>query len=135
MPHIINGVECRNREESLRHIIKQAKAEKIGPKVGKDSTGSCQYHYPSGNNCAVGSLFSDNQIAYIKRFGMNDTRITLVATNVGADNIKTVTGMAITELQCIQSIHDQAVSSGAEKARQKVIAYCEKELEKAQAKV
>ena len=133
MPKIINGVTCRTRKESLKHIIKQAKAGKIGPKDG-DKIGfeNCSYVYPSGNNCGVGCLFSAKQLKDIKARGCNGMAINYLAGsyNVGKKNIEAVTGMAVKELKHIQHIHDSAVDStgGVQLARIRLIEYCEKEL-------
>ena len=133
MPKIINGVTCRTREESLKHIIKQAKAGKIGPKAN-DQHGfdSCAYQYPSGNHCAVGCLFSAKQIKDIKIRQANGLSISYLASRsaIGKRNIEAVTGMSLTELKSLQSIHDRSLESsgGVQLARAKLIDYCEKEL-------
>lgn len=140
MPHIINGVKCRTREESLKHIIKQAKAEKIGPNGTTENTGhahDCQYQYPSGNNCAVGALFSKRQLNQIKKQGMNGMSVAYLATSnlVGKRNLETVTGMKLSELEVIQKIHDETLQNhNIEAARQGVIRHCEMKLQELNAK-
>jgi hypothetical protein len=135
MATIINGVKCRTREESLRHIIKQAKAGKIGPNNESDasSASNCMYEYRSGNNCAVGCLLSKEQLKDLKRQSLNEMSIFYVAAtnSIGLKNVETVTGMKLPELRKIQMIHDQALerSGGVQMARNKLIEYCEKELE------
>ena len=134
MPKIINGVTCRTREESLKHIIKQAKAGKIGPKGSEWSSGSCHYKYLSGNHCAVGCLFSANQLKDIERRDFNSTSIAMVAQEIGQKNIEAVTGMTVRELVKLQRLHDLAVERcpGLGSVRtsigKAVIDYCEKEL-------
>lgn len=132
MPHIINGVKCRTRDESLKHIIKQAKAEKIGPNgTAPDWTHRCQYSYPSGNNCAIGALFSKRQLKHIEKNGMNGMSIGAVVTFVGKRNIEAVTGMELDELKVIQKIHDDTLQNhNAQAARKGVLRYCEMQLEK-----
>lgn len=129
---IINGVQCRTREESLRHIVKRAKLKKIGPKTEREAAGStCEYRYSSGNNCAVGSLFSKAQLLNIEAKGENESAILYLADSIGRKNIETVTGMRLKELEKLQDIHDTAVQDeGAQPARNAVIAYCEEELKK-----
>ncbi len=131
---VINGVECRTREESLRHIIKRAKLKKIGPKTEREAAGStCEYRYASGNNCAVGSLFSKAQLMDIDARGENESAILYVADNIGRKNIEAVTGMSLKELESLQDIHDSAVQDESpQAARNALIKHCEKELEKLQ---
>ena len=132
MPKTINGVKCRTREESLKHIIKRAKANKIGPNVTdcNASFDNCQYQYPSGNNCAVGSLFSKAQLKNIQERNLNSMSIGYATTAIGLKNIQTVTGMTLKELQKLQTIHDKVLEvKGVAEARKKVIEYCQKELE------
>lgn len=128
---IINGVQCRTREESLRHIIKQAKLKKIGPKRETEH-GECNYVYPSGNNCAVGSLFSENQLKDIKARDFNEMSINYLALReVGKRNVEAVTGMKLKELELLQKIHDDtSANHSPQAARDGVRIYCEKELEK-----
>ncbi len=133
MPKIINGIKCRTREESLRHIMRQAKANKIGPEP-TDATrfDNCLYQYPSGNNCGVGCLFDAKQIKDIKAKQMNGMSIKYLSATalIGKKNLEAVTGMAINELDRIQSIHDRALERyDAQTARENLIAYCEKELQ------
>ena len=143
MPQIINGVSCRSKIESLQHIIKQAKKGKIGPNVSKrDPTMSCFYQYPSGNNCAVGSLFSEAQLKQINTGDHNEESIGGLAVRFGEKNIEAVTGMSLPELKLLQQVHDEAVQAFAKtdeervtNARQAVIEYATEALEKAQAKV
>jgi len=130
---IINGVECRTREESLRHIIQQANLKKIGPKrEGED--GGCEYLYASGNNCAVGSLFSKTQLKSIDEAGYNESAIDYVAKDfLGKRNVETVTGMKVSELKMIQEIHDNTLQNHSpQAARDGVRIYCEQQLEKLQ---
>ena len=127
---IINGVECRTREESLRHIARQAKLKKIGPKRETEH-GNCQYLYESGNNCAVGSLFSPKQLEEIDAKAFNELSIGYLASEVGKKNIETVTGMKLKELELLQKIHDDTLANhSAQAARDGVRIYCEKELAK-----
>ena len=128
---IINGVECRTREESLRHIAQQAKLKKVGPKTEREACG-CEYQYPSGNNCAVGSLFNKAQLKTIKKAGLNEMAIDYVARDyVGQKNIETVTGMEMKELKKLQELHDGVVQDRSpQAARDALIRYCETELEK-----
>jgi hypothetical protein len=106
---IINGVKCRSGRESLAHIIKQAKKGKIGANADKgDSFGDCEYVYPSGNNCAVGSLFSKAQLKDIRKHHHNGANIGYVAAvHVGHKNLETVTGLKVSQLIHIQNIHDK----------------------------
>jgi hypothetical protein len=109
MPHIINGVQCRTKIESLQHIIDQAKKGKIGPNAEKgDYRGSCQYTYRSGNHCAVGSLFSEAQLKVIDQEDENESNISILADVFGKKNIEAVTGMTISELRTLQATHDEA---------------------------
>jgi hypothetical protein len=132
MTYLIKGIECRTREESLRHIAQQAKLKKIGPKTEKDETYGCEYEYPSGNNCAVGSLFSKAQLKDIRAQHANGTSIGYLAKyQMGVRNIETVTGMKIEELEILQRIHDDTLNNhNPQAARDGVRIYCEKELEK-----
>jgi len=124
---IINGVKCRTGKESLEHIIKQAKKGKIGANLDKgDDYGSCEYVYPSGNNCAVGSLFSQAQLKDIRKHHHNGSNIGFVAaTHVGHKNIETVTGLKVSQLMHIQNIHDKHEGSTRIK---NVIKACEEAL-------
>jgi hypothetical protein len=148
MPHIINGVSCRSKIESLQHIIDQAKKSKIGPNVRKgDPTMSCFYQYPSGNNCAIGSLFSEAQLKEINCsddpwHGHNEESIAGLALRFGKKNVETVTGMSVPELTRLQHTHDEALQGFADNdegrvknARQAVIELATEMLKMAQAKV
>lgn len=135
MTYLVNGVECRTREESLRHIIRQAKLKRIGPKTEREGAlGQCQYRYASGNNCAVGSLFSKAQLKDIQAKHANDSGIDWLARReIGVRNIETVTGMKIEELTILQQIHDDTLQNHSpQAARDGVRIYCEKQLEKLQ---
>lgn len=147
MPTIINGVSCRSKIESLQHIIDQAKKGKIGPNLDKgDPKNSCFYQYPSGNNCAVGSLFSEAQLKQINTgdnwHGHNEESIAGLAKHFGEKNVETVTGMKIKDLQLLQNVHDKALQLWSRTdrervngAREAVIEQAKKMLEQAQAKV
>lgn len=116
MPHTINGVQCRTKVESLQHIIIQAKKGKIGPKLEKGDKPNCNYQYPSGNNCAVGCLFSEAQLKLIMEENeyqetMNEEHIASLAKTFGAKNIEAVTGMKLHELETIQKAHDSELTS------------------------
>lgn len=123
MPTIINGVTCRTREESLRHIISQASKGKIGPKItskgkihSKDSRTSellCRYEYASGNNCAIGSLFSPQQLRQIKKDGKNDTSVSALKSAYGQKNLEAVTGLTFKELDKLQSKHDDSLNKAS----------------------
>ena len=119
----INGVACRTKRESLLHIIAQAEAGTISAKDKRDARfGQCAYVYPSGNNCAVGSLFSKEQLKDIERLELNEMSIDYVADKIGEKNIEAVTGMTMFELESLQKTHDEVLqNSGFEKARQAVI--------------
>lgn len=134
MTYLVNGIECRTREESLKHIVQQAKLKKIGPKTEREACG-CEYEYPSGNNCAVGSLFSKAQLKSIDEAAQNEVSIDYLAKDfIGRRNIETVTGMKLKELQIIQQIHDGTLQNhGPQQARDGVRIYCEQQLEKLQA--
>jgi hypothetical protein len=109
MPTIINGVACRSKIESLKHIISQAKKGKIGPNAEKgDHRGACQYTYASGNHCAVGSLFSEAQLKLIDQEDENESDVEAVASVFGEKNIEAVTGMTVQELRALQKVHDDA---------------------------
>ena len=143
MPHIINGVSCRSKIESLQHIIDQAKKGKVGPNISrKDPSTSCYYQYPSGNNCAIGCLFSKAQLKQINNgdewTDHNEESIKGLAQYFGRKNVETVTGMEISELEILQNTHDrelQAYSSNdkerVKNARQAVIDKANEMLEKA----
>lgn len=134
---IINGVKCRTREESLKHMLRQAKAGKIGPSPSDTEDYFCLYRYSSGNNCAVGSLFSHAQLTDIDRLGFNESSVAMLATlsDIGKRNLETVTGMKVKELHIIQKIHDDTLQNhGVQQARDGVIAYCKKELASSKAK-
>lgn len=110
MPHIINGVQCRTKIESLQHIINEAKKGKIGPNPEKDDpVHSCFYAYPSGNHCAVGCLFSEAQLKVIDQEDENESNVEALASTFGKKNIEAVTGMTIEELEALQKIHDGAM--------------------------
>lgn len=123
MPHIINGVQCRTKIESLKHIIYQARAGKIGPKFNKGDKPNCNYQYPSGNHCAVGCLFSEAQLKLITQedefqSSMNEEHIGSLAAAFGKKNIEAVTGMTVEELTAIQKAHDNELTSfGTQKER------------------
>lgn len=109
MPHIINGIECRTKIESLQHILDQAKKGKIGPNMKKgDRQLDCNYLYPSGNHCAVGCLFSEAQIQAIMDEDVNEAAVALIIDTFGRKNIEAVTGMTFEELKALQKIHDEA---------------------------
>ncbi len=109
----INGVKCRTATESLKYIIKRAGANKIGPTksdLTKNPTWSnCMYEYPSGNNCAVGCLFSKEQLKYINKYNSNNISIDALSNVIGVKNIETVTGLKLQDLISLQEIHDEAV--------------------------
>lgn len=112
MPHIINGVQCRTKVESLKHIIEQAKKGKIGPNVAKgDYRGACQYTYASGNHCAVGSLLSKTQLKLIDKEDENESGVQVIADVFGKKNVEAVTGMTLSELRTLQNVHDEAFGS------------------------
>lgn len=134
MTYFVKGIECRTREESLKHIAQQAKLKKIGPKTEREeASGFCNYLYSSGNNCAVGSLFSQEQLKDIQARHCNELSISYLATAIGKRNIETVTGMKLKELEILQKIHDDTLMNHSpQAARDGVRIYCEKELEKLQ---
>ena len=112
MPHIINGIECRSKIESLQHILDQAKKGKLGPNTEKgDGRGDCSYLYPSGNHCAVGCLFSEAQIQAIINEDVNESDVALIVDTFGRKNIEAVTGMTFEELRDLQTLHDHAFGS------------------------
>lgn len=106
----INGVKCRTAIESLKYIIKRAGENKLGPTkldLTKNSTwDNCMYEYPSGNNCAVGCLFSKEQLKYINEY--NSISIDALSDVIGVKNIETVTGLELQDLISLQQIHDDA---------------------------
>ena len=131
MPKIINGTKCRTREESLRHIMRQAKANKIGPEP-TDATrfDNCLYEYESGNNCAVGCLFSKAQIKDLKKRSLNGMSIKYITDIVGQANIETVTGMSKKELGQLQELHDRTLEKfDVRTARERLIEHCQRELQ------
>lgn len=110
---VIAGVKCRSAIESLEHIIKRAKAGKIGPtKKDRDEYKHCAYKYPSGNNCAVGCLFSKDQLKDICNKNVNGNGVVSLARVIGAHNLETVTGMDIPSLLLLQKAHDDVVNEG-----------------------
>lgn len=135
MPHIINGVQCRTKVESLKHIISQAEKGKIGPDATKgDHRGACQYTYPSGNHCAIGSLFSEAQLKLIDKEDENESDITVIADAFGKQNVEAVTGMTVSELKTLQSVHDDAFRTYTvtrEEAIKEVVAKAKTMLERA----
>lgn len=139
MPHIINGVQCRTKIESLKHIIEQANLGNIGPNVAKgDCQAACQYTYESGNHCAVGSLFSEAQLKLIDEGNENNSNIQVIAETFGKNNVEAVTGMTVNELRTLQSVHDEAFGSMGlhrDEAIKKVVDKAQSMLEKALAQV
>ena len=134
MPHITNGIECRTAKESLKYLIKQAKAGKIGPTdkpCDADWQHSCAYIYPSGNHCAIGALFSKAQLDFIEAGGDMETSIKhLTACRIGERNVEAVTGLPVNTLQSLQTTHDRALGNrGPEAARNAVIYFAEKMLQ------
>lgn len=138
MPQIINGVTCRTREESLKHILSQAEKGKIGPNLRKGDTG-CRYRYGSGNNCAVGSLFSPAQLDHIERLEANSNCLLGLWSHIeiGIANIEAVTGLSVKDLTDIQSAHDATLTRTArpERAVAAVVNLVETMLENPPAKV
>lgn len=131
MPTIVNGVECRTREESLKRIVAQINAGKVGPRPEEMPKHSCEYRYPSGNHCAIGCLLSAEQLDYIAGHELNEMTASYAAKWIGKSNLETVTGMQMVELSTIQKIHDTNMeSTGATAAIGAVKAYCEQELKK-----
>jgi hypothetical protein len=125
MPQIINGVSCRSKIESLQHIIDQAKKGKIGPNVSKrDPAMSCFYQYPSGNHCAIGSLFSEAQLKQINKGDSwedhNEESIVGLARHFGKKNVETVTGMSVEELSILQNTHDKELQSYAKTDKERI---------------
>jgi len=138
VPKIINGVTCRTREESLKHIIKQANKGKIGAAHAKDGGfgGSCLYEYPSGNHCAVGCLLSKKQLKDLQRRELMEMSIGHVSKYVGAVNLEAVTGMTLEELEKLQRVHDKAMSeSPLTQAGIDVANYCKEQLKNLKANV
>ena len=143
MPHIINGVSCRSKIESLQHIIDQAKKGKVGPNLSKnDPSTLCYYQYPSGNKCAIGCLFSEAQLKQINNgdewTDHNEEGIKGLAQYFGRKNVETVTGMEIKELEILQNTHDRELQAywkddqeRVKNARQAVIDKANEMLEKA----
>lgn len=78
----------------------------LNNKLGAMSGGACVYS--SGTRrCAVGFMFSPEQLADIKRRGLNEnTSIDTMASVIGEDNIEQVTGFTMDELEELQDEHD-----------------------------
>lgn len=136
MSKIINGITCRTREESLKHILDQARKSKIGPSAADGKSNNCQYVYPSGNHCAVGCLLDDKQLKDIERRELNEMSIWKVGQTIGEINLTTVTGMTFLELKKLQNLHDTKLGQkGPAQARKAIMDYCKEELKNLQANV
>jgi len=133
----INGIKCRTRNESLKHIIEQTKAGKVGPKSSDQHVmfgDLCSYQYESGNNCAVGCLFTKEQLKWIDDRLLNNTDILDLSQRVSVENIEAVTGIPLTTLYDIQCEHDDILACEMDPeqrkiAQQKFIKYIESLLE------
>ena len=121
MPTDINGVTCRTARESLEHIIAHAKAGRIGPSDKRADDGhrhTCLYEYPSGNNCAVGVLFSKAQLEFIRKVeGENQMIGHLARKHIGERNLQAVTGLPMRSLEMLQRAHDDTLSQSPQMAR------------------
>lgn len=78
----------------------------LNNKLGAMSGGACAYS--SGTRrCAVGFMFSPEQLADIKRRDLNEnTSVRQLAKMIGEDNIEQVTGFTMDELEELQDEHD-----------------------------
>jgi len=87
-------------------LSNRQKLVKLGAKTSQD-VGWCSYRYDSGNNCAVGCLFSDAQLKWITKRGLDHKLIEDVARAASQKNIEMVTGLSLSDLLYIQSKHDE----------------------------
>ena len=80
----------------------------LNNKLGAMSGGACAYS--SGTRrCAVGFMFSPEQLADIKWRDLNEnTSIRHLASVIGEDNIEQVTGFTVDELEELQDEHDSS---------------------------
>lgn len=104
------------REQSLKKILAYAKNPKTRFASGYYTNGS-------GDYCAVGTLFSKEQIRDIISRRLNDSNIQELAymlsgtdkTRIGKKNIEAVTGLSLQELKVIQRANDCCISNEARK--------------------
>ncbi len=113
MPHLVNGVERRTREEALHYLIEQAEAGKIGPNIASGDKPICRYHYSSGNHCAVGALLTPEQIELIDNMGYGDQNASAISSLLGKANLTDSTGLSLYELIFLQGEHDNAMNQTA----------------------
>lgn len=112
----VNEFVGPTREQSLKKILAYAK----NPKT---RFASRYYTNGSGNHCAVGTLFSKEQIQDIISRRLNGADIEELAftvsgtdkTRIGKKNIEAVTGLTLRELTIIQRANDHCISSDAQK--------------------
>ena len=88
----------------------------LAGRLGAADTDSCVYHQVGGEKrverfCAVGCLFTAEQLADIKKHGMNSgVGIQELAEQFGKRNLEAVTGLKIGDLENLQSSHDDMTS-------------------------
>ena len=111
--------------ESLTKILDLAKAKRLGHNQNS-KFGNCSYLYKTGRTCAVGELFSKEQLQWIMDRELNEVSIYTLAfdSSIGQQNIEFVTGMSLAQLAHLQDVHDSENTMKLQnKAVQKEIEY------------
>lgn len=102
----------RTRKQALSHILSELVGGRLGamaaPKGEPWNTGCAYEAVKDGvvTHCGVGCLFNDAQIRSIKARGLNSEDVWGLRDNLGQDNLETVTGLCMDELDELQSLHD-----------------------------
>lgn len=110
----MNGFTKPTRQETYKKLIQAIKDDKVMPLKSdiSKSGDTCMYQYPSGRRCAVGALFSDEQIAWLKRYSyLSNSVSNLKIYGPGKDNLEFVTGLSYYELCELQDAHDTLIVS------------------------
>ena len=97
----IKGAQ-RTRKQAYKHILAELDAGRLG------AAGEHGCVYESGKkHCAVGCLFSPDQLKDIKRRRLNaEFGVRELAREIGKENIEAVTGLELYELRLLQEKHD-----------------------------
>ena len=104
-----------NKLEQYKRLLDAA----LNNKLGAMSGGACAY-LSGTRRCAVGFMFSPEQLADIKKRDLNEnTSVRQLGKVIGENNIEQVTGFTMDELEELQDQHDGsfALTARMKKAR------------------
>lgn len=128
----------RTRKQALKHILTELLAGRLGAQAGQKNRPwdlACAYESTTNGvvrHCGVGCLFNDAQLRSIKARKMNSIDVSSLADTIGEDNLTTVTGLQISELETIQALHDDFADDIRDRpAQTRLHGYLTRELKKA----